>query len=279
MPINNVSDTARWVAYYRAMESERPDAIFRDPFARQLAGPEGERIVRELPQGVAWAPPLVVRTAVLDEMIQARIADGADLVLNLAAGLDTRPWRLPLPATLRWIDVDLPGILDYKTTELRDATPVCRYEAIATDLTDPVARDATLARATQGCRQGLVITEGLLIYLDPADALALGTALHAQPRLVWWLFDIASPALLQNISRRQGDGLRNAPFRFAPAEGTAFFAPAGWREVEFRSAMESARTLHRDMKWAWLWRLMSRLGPAGQREQFRRLSGVALLHR
>ena len=45
MPVDNVSDTARWVAWYRALETERPDAIFRDPFARRLAGPEGEAIV------------------------------------------------------------------------------------------------------------------------------------------------------------------------------------------------------------------------------------------
>jgi O-methyltransferase involved in polyketide biosynthesis len=38
MTIEHISDTARWVAFYRAMETERPDAIFRDPFARQLAG-------------------------------------------------------------------------------------------------------------------------------------------------------------------------------------------------------------------------------------------------
>ena len=44
--IRNVSDTARWVAFYRAMESERPDAVFRDPFARRLAGERGEAIVR-----------------------------------------------------------------------------------------------------------------------------------------------------------------------------------------------------------------------------------------
>ena len=38
-PISHVSDTAHWVAMYRAMESERPDALFRDPHARRLAGP------------------------------------------------------------------------------------------------------------------------------------------------------------------------------------------------------------------------------------------------
>jgi O-methyltransferase involved in polyketide biosynthesis len=49
--IRNVSDTARWVAAYRAQESERPDAIFRDRFARRLAGERGEQIARMMPLG------------------------------------------------------------------------------------------------------------------------------------------------------------------------------------------------------------------------------------
>jgi O-methyltransferase involved in polyketide biosynthesis len=46
--IRNISDTANWAAVYRARESERPDALFRDPFARRLAGELGERIFETL---------------------------------------------------------------------------------------------------------------------------------------------------------------------------------------------------------------------------------------
>ena len=52
--IESVSDTARWVAVYRAMETERPDALFRDPWARRLAGVKGENIVAWGHRGVAW---------------------------------------------------------------------------------------------------------------------------------------------------------------------------------------------------------------------------------
>src|SRR5512140_162724 len=115
MLIENISDTALWVAYYRAMESARPDAIFSDPFALRLAGERGQQIVDNVKGGrrMAWA--MIVRTAVFDEIILDAISSyGVDTVLNLAAGLDTRAWRMKLPATLRWIDADLPGILDYK---------------------------------------------------------------------------------------------------------------------------------------------------------------------
>ncbi len=51
MPIEHISDTARWVAVYRAMETARPDAIFRDPHARQLAGERGDHIVDTMKRG------------------------------------------------------------------------------------------------------------------------------------------------------------------------------------------------------------------------------------
>ena len=57
MILENISDTARWIAVYRAMEPERPDAIFSDPFARRLAGERGEKIVHEMHRGRAAAMP------------------------------------------------------------------------------------------------------------------------------------------------------------------------------------------------------------------------------
>src|SRR5690242_3745403 len=174
MPIENVSDTARWVAFYRAMETERPDALFRDPFARRLAGPEGERIVKELPRGRSTAWAMITRTAVFDEIILDFVRQrNVDLVLNLAAGLDARPWRLALPPTLRWVDVDLPEILRYKTETLRDATPVCRYEAVAADLTDATVRRTLFTRLGSEGRNVLVVTEGLLVYLTAEQVSAL----------------------------------------------------------------------------------------------------------
>jgi len=75
--IRNVSDTALWVAIYRAMESERSDAIFRDPHARRLGGERGEAIVRSMPNGAATAWPMIVRTAVMDEIVMRCVRAGA----------------------------------------------------------------------------------------------------------------------------------------------------------------------------------------------------------
>src|SRR5436305_669314 len=112
-----------------------------------------------------------------------------DLVVNLAAGLDARPWRLPLPPALHWVDVDLPGILHYKTETLKDEVPVCRYEVVAADMTDAAVRRELFARLGAGATNALVVTEGLLVYLEAEQVAALATDLHAQPSFKEWLLD------------------------------------------------------------------------------------------
>jgi methyltransferase (TIGR00027 family) len=282
MPIENVSDTARWVAVYRAMETARADAIFRDPFAERLAGERGQQIVRELKRGrqTAWA--MIVRTAVMDEMIIHRVRNSdVDTVINLAAGLDTRAWRLALPRSLRWFDVDLPEMVEYKMTAMRDEPPTCQYEALAVDLTSDAARDEVLRRVGGVARTALVVTEGLLVYLAPEQVASLARALHAVPSIRWWISDIASPQLLKLMSKYWGSALErgNAPFKFGPADSAAFFAPLGWREIVFRSGLEEARRLKREMPMMWLWRLLARFSSQARREEMRKFSGCIELER
>src|SRR5947207_15255121 len=96
MQLANISDTARWVAMYRAIETERKDAIFRDPFARRLAGARGEEILRAMPKGRAFGWPMVVRTAVFDELIMRAVeGGGVGSWLKLAGGLDAGRDRPP----------------------------------------------------------------------------------------------------------------------------------------------------------------------------------------
>ncbi|HLQ59920.1 MAG TPA: class I SAM-dependent methyltransferase [Gemmatimonadales bacterium] len=279
-PISNVSDTARWVAMYRAMESERPDALFHDPYARRLAGTTGEQILASMPQGRRWAWPMVVRTAVMDEVIMRLVTrQGVDTVLNLAAGLDARAYRLDLPRDLHWIDVDLEGILSYKEAALAGEQPRCRVEFVRADLTNQTARRSLFQRVGAQAKRALVIAEGLLVYLKPDDVTALAQDLSAQVAFRWWLIDLGSPALQQFLSRTWGNQLRagNAPMLFFPEEGTAFFAPAGWGEAEYRAIFEEALRLQRAPRMAWVWRLLALFASKKRREQFKRFSGVVLL--
>src|SRR5436309_639093 len=191
---------------------------------------------------------MIVRTAVMDEIVMRLVKEqGVDTVLNLAAGLDARAYRLDLPSRLHWIDVDLEGILSYKEAALAGETPRCRVEFVRTDLTNHPARRALFQRVGAEAGRALVISEGLLVYLTPEDVTSLAQDLSAQPALRWWLIDLGSPALLQFLSRTWGNQLRsgNAPMRFAPEEGTAFFAPSGWRETEYRAILDEAARLKR----------------------------------
>ncbi|HEY3219667.1 MAG TPA: class I SAM-dependent methyltransferase [Gemmatimonadales bacterium] len=279
-PISNVSDTARWVAMYRAMESERPDALFHDPYARRLAGPAGEQILASMPQGKRWGWPMIVRTAVMDEIVMRLVKEeGVDTVLNLAAGLDARAYRLELPRTLHWIDVDLEGILSYKEAALAGERPRCPVEFVRVDLTDTAARRSLFQRIGAQAKRVLVIAEGLLVYLKPEAVISLAKDLSAQPAFRWWLIDLGSPALQQFLSRTWGNQLRagNAPMLFFPEEGTAFFAPAGWGEAEYRAIFDEALRLRRAPKMSWVWRLLGLFASKKRRQEMKRFSGIVLL--
>lgn len=267
---------------YRALESERPDALFHDPFARRLAGPQGQAILDHMPRARAFAWPMVVRTAVMDAIILRAVErDGVDTVLNLAAGLDARPYRMPLPATVRWFEADFPDMLDYKEAELHGERPVCQLELLRADLTDREARRRVLATASDGAGSVLVLTEGLLVYLYREQVEALARDLAARPTIRHWLTDLATPRLLRIMNRTWGRSLMdgNAPLRFGPAEGTAFFAPFGWREAEFTSTWEESFRLNRTMRFARFWRFLGGFYPKAKQEEVRRMSGIVLLRR
>jgi methyltransferase (TIGR00027 family) len=280
-PISHVSDTAYWVAYYRAMESARPDALFHDPFAARLAGERGENIVNTLPKGRAFAWPMIVRTAVMDELLLSAVRErGADVVLNLACGLDARPYRLDLPASLHWVEADLPAMIEAKQSVLAAETPHCRLEQVKIDLADRAARQALFARVAALGQRTFVISEGLLIYLAPEDVAALSDDLHAPPTFAEWMFDLGSPALLKMMMRSTGKAVAaNAPFRFAPAEGTAYFEPHGWAELEYRNTWVEAKRLKRTPPGAWFFELLALLATPKKRAEFARFSGVVRMGR
>jgi methyltransferase (TIGR00027 family) len=279
-PITHVSDTARWVAMYRAMESERPDALFRDPYARRLAGEKGAEILRAR-RVRSWAWPHIVRTAIFDDLILRCVAEGADAVLNLAAGLDARAWRLDLPPSLIWIQVDYPDMLAYVREQLAAERPRCVLHWEPADLADARQRRALLAKVGAAHRKVLVVSEGLLIYLGAEGVAALADDLHAQPSLYRWAFDIASPRLLKMMRRSHGRQMEqaNAQFLFAPAENTAFFAPHGWKELEWRGSWQEALRLKR---LPWMYQLFRPLGliqSRKRREEWNRFAGCALMER
>lgn len=242
--ITHVSDTARWTALHRATESARPDALFRDPLAARLAGEHGRAIVAQVPRTTRNGWWLIARTKIIDDAILQAIANGCDRVLNLAAGLDTRPYRLDLPPDFAWVEADLPELLAEKTQLLADQEPRCRLTRSAVDLANPGARDAFLAEALAGATKALVLTEGLLMYLDHSDVAALSAAIK-RPEVAWWMLDFAGPGLKKMMNKKMAGMLQNAPFKFAPENGLAYFEGLGWRVLEAESLLVAARRFGR----------------------------------
>ena len=277
--IRHVSETALWVAMYRAAESERPDALFRDPYAQRLAGERGAAILRRLPFGESMGWAISVRTRLIDDAVQRAIARGAQSVLNLGAGLDTRAFRLDLPASLRWFDVDLPWIIEHRLRCLDRVAPRCNHLHVAADLLDPGTCGALLARVGAAGGPALVISEGLLVYLEAARVGRLAHQLHGEPALRWWVTDVVTPQLARMVGTLWQPTLAGAPFRFAPVDSSTFFKPTGWREAEFRSIWEESIRLQRTLPLAGWWTSLGRLAMPALHEVTRRMAGVVLLER
>jgi methyltransferase (TIGR00027 family) len=250
--LRNIGDTARWVAWYRALESERRDAWFHDPFARRLAGDRGARIAMKMGKASRHAWSFVSRTVVIDRYIERSVAEGATLIVNLAAGLDTRPYRMTLPPTLRWVEVDLPEMLAYKAEMLAGEHPCCDLERIPLNLTDIAARRRLFAEMAGA--KTLVITEGLVVYLSAAAVATLASDLAATAGFTWWTLDMVSPRLMTMLQASFGRTLAHAgaPIEFAPREGPAFFERYGWRPLECQSLLHTAKSLHRLSMWFWI---------------------------
>jgi methyltransferase (TIGR00027 family) len=202
--IAHVSDTALMTAACRAMETERPDGLIRDPFAAQLAGARGMAIARALTGLETMCFGIGIRSRFLDELLLDTIpAHGIATVLSVGAGLDTRPWRLELPATLRWIEVDFPDMLDYKDSIMASVTPKCHRERLSADVNEASGRESVFAAAGGG--PTLMITEGLLMYLPAATI----EALAATTSVTHWMLDAASAEMSRRVRMDQYQPIEN----------------------------------------------------------------------
>ncbi len=245
--VRNVSDTARWVAYFRARETQRADALFRDPYAERLAGEQGFRIANTLVDGNRHEWAWVARTYLFDQFISREIEQGATLVVNLAAGLDARPYRMQLPPSLQWVEVDMPEIISYKKEILADEKPECQLERISLDLSDEPARRTLFADLSTRAAKIVVASEGLLIYFTAEEVASLAQDLAAASHFRSWVIDLASPGQLKLMQRSTGKQLSEAgaAFKFGPVEGVNFFTPYGWEPKDVQGMLKTAAQFKR----------------------------------
>lgn len=193
--VRHVSDTAL------SNGTERPDAQFRDPFARRLAGERGAQIAAALAISEADSWSWMARTYLFDRFLEDQVRLGTDLIVNLGAGLDARPYRMIWPNSLSWVEIDLPEIFDYKEHVLAGEQPTCRLERIRLNLADRTARRRVFESVASRGAKALVVTEGVVTYLSAEDVADLAADLAAVSIFDSWLLDLASPGLLQMMQR------------------------------------------------------------------------------
>jgi methyltransferase (TIGR00027 family) len=237
--IQDVSDTALWVANYRAAETLRPDALFHDPLAQRLVGERGPMIEKAMKKASKYTRfTVVIRTVIIDEFIQNLIQEGVDTVINLGAGLDTRPYRMNLPANLRWIEVDYKHMIEQKNSILENENPTCQLERISLDLSKTEQRRALLKDLSARSQKAVILTEGVLPYLTESQVTELGQDLLAHQNFHYWIAEYMSPLVypyLKSAARKAK--LKNAPFQFFPEEWMSFFQKVGWKchEIQYFS--------------------------------------------
>lgn len=177
---SSVGATATGVAASRAMASRGDDALLADPLAEPLVRAVGVDVFNRMLDGElaavddplfnpqAMNEQIAVRTRYYDDFLTEATAAGVRQAVILAAGLDTRAYRLDWPAGTVVYEVDQPEVIGFKTRTLADldAAPTAEHRTVGIDLRAdwPTAlRDAgfdpTLPTAW--------IAEGLLVYLPP----------------------------------------------------------------------------------------------------------------
>jgi len=249
-----VGKTALGVAMVRAEESRRRDRLFDDPYAAAFlaAAPEvfapEQRAAATGGSGMAglgrtfWSLA-VIRTRFFDDYLLGAVEQGVRQVVLLAAGLDTRAYRLAWPADVHLFEVDLPDVVSFKERVLaeRAAVPSCVRTAISSDLrgdwTGPL-----IGGGFQPAEPTAWLLEGLLVYLSAGEAAHLLTTVG----------DLSAPAsrVACEFENLEDDSMR-AQARTMPAmaEYTAMWkrglpdvpgwlAAHGWRpELHNRAAV------------------------------------------
>ncbi|HEX4723746.1 MAG TPA: SAM-dependent methyltransferase [Pseudonocardiaceae bacterium] len=234
-----VSCTAQWMAAARAVESERADALFVDPLARELATEDGFELLHKYANG-GLEPFVCIRTRFLDDGIAAlRPADGITQVVLLAAGMDTRAFRLDWPADVVVYEVDHGALVEYKQRELDrlGARPRVPRRAVAADLTTRWLPELVGAGFDPD-QPTLWIVEAVTFFLTHRQAADLFTTLAGASAPGSRLeLDILGAGFLRNpFARTFLDAMRadGRPWLFGTDEPVEFLAGTGWQVRELR---------------------------------------------
>jgi methyltransferase (TIGR00027 family) len=203
--------TALGIAATRALESQRPDRLVDDRYAAAFVA----AVPSSIPAGLRWPQPgtavseveaffmqstsyIGVRTRYLDDFLTAACREGCVQVVILAAGLDSRAYRLGWPAGVRLFEIDQPDVLAFKDQVLNSLGAVagCARYTVGINLQDnwPAAlREAGFDPSVPTAW----LAEGLLMYL-PAEA---------ETRLYAGIHDLSAPGSQLCVEHQADPGI------------------------------------------------------------------------
>ncbi|KPM55851.1 SAM-dependent methyltransferase [Frankia sp. CcI49] len=241
-----VGRTALATAWIRARASRRPDRLFDDWLAQLFVDAAGDAVPVVPPdaddQLRMWARTLMtyldVRTRFFDDELGAAVAAGCRQVVVLAAGLDTRAFRLPWPDGTLLFEVDRPDMLSFKERVLASTSlrPRCERHPVVADLTEDWV-DRLLRAGLRPSLPTAWLAEGILVYLEAAQA----------ERLLTNVTDLSAPSSrfaledATGLSKELLDEVRRIPpmGEFAElwhgglqGESAAWLGDHGWRGHE-----------------------------------------------
>jgi methyltransferase (TIGR00027 family) len=251
LPCKHVSHTAWLVAAFRAQESARSDAHFRDHLAPKLLGHLEEEYLSGFSNQLRKDPWLLtIRTYYIDQFILQSIKEGVKTIVNLGAGLDTRPYRLAVSPATNWIEADYAELVNYKNSILAEDEPCCKLKRLAVDLSITSERIKILDKINKNEGPILILTEGLLPYLKEDNVKQLARELFSMSETNFWLMDIFNKSLIEQmhdeITQKQHENNNNSVnFDFTPENTAQFLKPLGWEIKAFTSWYEGASKLNR----------------------------------
>ncbi|HEY9657236.1 MAG TPA: SAM-dependent methyltransferase [Allocoleopsis sp.] len=227
-----IAHTALIVAAKRAIEQQRADRLFDDPFAEKLAASEIPVLLERWQakgdlEGLKRIRTryVAIRTRVFDDFILA-CHESATQIVILGAGLDARAFRLPFIANTRLYEIDCAAVLNYKAMVLASDVPRCQRIAIASDL----SQDWKTALLQQGFLPSQPTTwllEGVLMYLtDDLAHQVVHTLSELSAPQSYLAADLVSVRSLQTGTETTGRVRRH--WQFGTDDPAAFFTAYGW---------------------------------------------------
>ena len=230
-----ISHSAYWLAHCRALESRSDDPLFLDDFAHLFLKPESSELI----QGFKASPSY--QTFKNGAQIRARLIDNQILkilnkkvvkqVLNLGAGYDTRPFRLKISNSIKWIELDKPKLLSHKNSILPAHKAKCDLLRIPIDFLDSISLDRFIRTVPDKDLPTLVISEGLLVYLNNETVSSNFKILGRNDFIKFWITDLATDKIYNYRNPGDQDNLSSLvnQMKFTSFPKSPFFKKNGWK--------------------------------------------------